>query len=75
MQGGHKGLEPERDTVHIRITDGHLSSKVHVVNITIKPINDESPHIFTDSLFVKQGGYAKITNSTLFIVDTDTKPE
>ncbi|KAG8187463.1 hypothetical protein JTE90_009532 [Oedothorax gibbosus] len=72
---GNRGLEPEQDTMYIYVDDGHLNSDTHRVNITIRPVNDETPHIFTDSLFVPVGGYAKILNSTLAVVDGDTTAE
>ncbi|GFS77940.1 extracellular matrix protein FRAS1 [Nephila pilipes] len=75
MQAGHQEMEPEQDTVYIRITDGRLSSSQQLLNITIRPVNDETPHIFTDILFVPVGSYAKITNATLSMIDADTKPE
>ncbi|GFY26068.1 extracellular matrix protein FRAS1 [Trichonephila clavipes] len=75
MQAGHQGMEPEQDTVYIRIDDGRLSSPQQLLNITIRPVNDETPHVFSDVLFVHVGSYAKITNSTLSVVDADTKPE
>ncbi|GBN30546.1 Extracellular matrix protein FRAS1 [Araneus ventricosus] len=75
MQVGHQGVEPEQDTVLIYLTDGRLTSSQQLVNITIRPMNDETPHVFTDILSVPVGGYAKITNSTLSVVDADTTPE
>ncbi|GIZ02709.1 extracellular matrix protein 3, partial [Caerostris extrusa] len=52
MQVGHQGVEPEQDTVYIRITDGKLSSHQELVNITIRPINDETPHDVLDGLIL-----------------------
>ncbi|GIY35545.1 extracellular matrix protein FRAS1 [Caerostris darwini] len=75
MQVGHQGVEPEQDTVYIRITDGKLSSHQELVNITIRPINDETPHVFIDVLTVPVGSYAKITNSSLSVMDADTKAD
>ncbi|XP_054717496.1 extracellular matrix organizing protein FRAS1-like [Uloborus diversus] len=74
IQLSHLGVEPEKDTILIHITDGHLLSETHLVNIIIKPVNDETPHLFTDTLTVHQGGYAKVLNSTIFVLDADTSP-
>lgn len=75
IQISHQGVEPENDAVYIRITDGHLSSPTYRVNITIKPIDDEIPHILTQPLFVLQGSFAKVLNSTLAVFDGDTSSD
>lgn len=68
-------MEPEHDSMYIYVDDGHLYSDTHRVNITIRPVNDEVPHVFTDYLLVPSGGYAKILNATLSVIDGDTNSE
>ncbi|XP_071043236.1 extracellular matrix organizing protein FRAS1 [Parasteatoda tepidariorum] len=75
IQTAHHGVEPERDSVYIHINDGYLSSSSHLLNITIKPMNDETPHVFTDYVIVDFGRYTKISNSSFSVIDVDTKPD
>lgn len=72
IQITHRDVEPEKDTVHIRISDGYLSSPAHLVNITIKPTNDEAPVLATHHISLLHGSFAKISNLSLSVSDGDT---
>lgn len=75
IQLTHRDVEPEKDTVYIRISDGFLSSPAHLVNITIRPMNDEVPLVYTQHLSVLQGSFTKVLNSSLSVTDGDTSPD
>lgn len=75
VQSQHRHQEPTQDSLLFHVNDGINSSPTMRINITIQPVNDESPVILGEQVILEQGQTIVIRNQSLFISDTDTEPE
>ncbi|XP_060618381.2 FRAS1-related extracellular matrix protein 1 isoform X3 [Anolis sagrei] len=70
------GPEPQYIQFRFSVSNQH-GGTLHGIcfNITILPVDNQAPEVFTSNLKVQEGGLASITEKNVLISDVDTKLE
>ncbi|NXA13983.1 FREM1 protein, partial [Sapayoa aenigma] len=70
------GPEPQQVQFIFSVRNQHGGTLYGICfNITVLPVNDQAPEVFTSHLTVEEGGLAPITEEHILISDMDTKQE
>ncbi|XP_078251766.1 FRAS1-related extracellular matrix protein 1a [Rhinoraja longicauda] len=67
------GPYPQQLQFHFSVSNQHGGTFVGLCfNITVLPVNNQAPEIYTNQLTVKEGGVGQITMDHLLVTDVDT---
>ncbi|NWI59313.1 FREM1 protein, partial [Calyptomena viridis] len=70
------GPEPQQVQFIFSVRNQHGGTLYGICfNITILPVDDQAPEVFTSHLRVEEGGLAPVTEGHILISDADTKQE
>ncbi|XP_074851018.1 FRAS1-related extracellular matrix protein 1 isoform X3 [Carettochelys insculpta] len=70
------GPEPQHVQVIFSVSNQHGGTLYGICfNITVLPVDNQAPEVFTNNLKVEEGGLCTITGSHILMSDMDTKQE
>ncbi|XP_042310518.1 FRAS1-related extracellular matrix protein 1 isoform X3 [Sceloporus undulatus] len=70
------GPEPQYIQIRFSVSNQHGGTLYGICfNITILPVDNQAPEVFTNNLKVQEGGFSTITERNILISDVDTKLE
>ncbi|CAF0709362.1 unnamed protein product [Brachionus calyciflorus] len=75
VQNDHQNKEPTMDSFIFHVSDGTNESPTQKFTINIEIINDEKPVAVFEDLITELNKQTILTNSTLNIIDFDSKPD
>uniref|UniRef100_H2ZSC5 FRAS1 related extracellular matrix 1 n=1 Tax=Latimeria chalumnae TaxID=7897 RepID=H2ZSC5_LATCH len=70
------GPDPQHVQFIFSVSNQHGGTLIGICfNITVLPVDNQAPEVFTNQLKVEEGGVGRITVDHLLVNDADTKPE